>query len=405
VLPARRISMFEKHGVVASYEIVVDAQEVKSIAINGTPKAKYEVGDKIDLTDMVITVTYADDSTAEVNVLAEMISGFNTSEVKDAVTVTVTYGGKTATYDIEVIEKSETLTAPSVRIDATPYVTPDGMLEMLDPEKQEEDHQRLLEQRKKDNCEDDLNLGEIITDSLMTMTSPTGSNGVLLNVFGDGYFTFEVDLDDRAVDFTLTRGWGVYNNMKVLASKDGGENWYIIGRALQEVSGMNTVWTSDDLSQETIDKNIEWILTGNPEKKFLLKFTCDGESLGDGTIEGKIQINNLIYTYDYNVGPDTSKDLPTEVPADYEAPEAYYYGQLPSEKAFVDDGGDEGEDDGNTDDGNNDGTTDDGNNDGTVDDGEDDITDTGVETVASLAVVLMLIAGAAVVILKKRSRV
>ena len=50
----------------------------------------------------------------DVAVTADMVSGFDTSAVSDSVTVTVTYEGVTATYDIEVYESNVTSTCASI---------------------------------------------------------------------------------------------------------------------------------------------------------------------------------------------------------------------------------------------------------------------------------------------------
>jgi len=141
-----------------------------------------------------------------------------------------------------------------------------------------------------------------------------------MDVFAGGELTLEIDLPDRAVSFELTRGWGVYANCKVLASKDNGQTWYIVGRVIDEVSAMDTVFYSSQLTEEEIAKNYNWILTGNPEKKFLLKFIPDMTE----DLEGKVAICNLGYKYEYNKGEGNyDKDLPTTVPEDYEIPREY----------------------------------------------------------------------------------
>ena len=325
----------EKHGIVAPYTITVDSQAIKEVKVTTLPKKiKFEVGDKINVAGGKVTVTFEDGTTDERALVASMVIGFNSSKITEKLTLTVIVGNARTTYDVEIVQKT-VIEKESIRIDATPFVSHDGLFEMLLPDEQKEDHNKLLEQRRKDNCEDDLNLGEMITDSALALTSPTNSAGVVMNVFAGGYIVFEMDLDDRAVDFELTRGWGTYSNMKILASKDGGKNWYLIGRVLNEVSGKGTVFTSSDLSQEQIDENIDWILTGNPQKKFLIKYVCDAY----GGIEGNIQISNIMMDVSYVVGPRTDMDLPTTVPDGYKIPKEYVFGMLLSEKNIEEDEG------------------------------------------------------------------
>jgi len=325
----------EKHGIVASYKITVDLKPIKEVKITKLPyNLEFEVGEALNTKGGKVTVTFDDGTCDERALVTSMVIGFDNSKVTPKQTLTVIVGYARTTYDITIIEKTKIVTE-SIRIDATPFVSHDGLFEMLMPEDQTEDHNKLLVQRKENNCEDDLNLGEIITDSALSLTTPTNSAGVVMNVFAGGYFIFEMDLNDRAVDFELTRGWGTYSNMKILASKDGGKNWYLIGRVLDEVSGRNTVFTSSDLSQEQIDKNIEWILTGNPEKKFLIKYVCDAY----GGIEGNIQINNIMMDVYYVTGPRFHKDLPAKVPQGYAVPKAYTFGMLASEQNITEESG------------------------------------------------------------------
>ncbi len=333
-LPGEQTIYVEMHGIVASYKITVDSQPIKSVEVTTLPSAlEFEVGEALSTKGGKITVTFEDDTTDERNLVNSMIIGFDNSKITDKLTLTVIVGDARDEYDVKIIEKTR-IESEEIRIDATPFVTPDGVLEMINPEDQEEDHKKLLADRKKNGRENDLDLGEIITDSSLALTTPTNSAGVSMNVFAGGHFTFEMDLDDRAVSFELTRGWGTYSNMKILASKDGGKTWYLIGRVLSEVSGRNTVFTSSDLTQEEIDKNIEWILTGNPEKKFLMKYEADSY----GAVEGNIQISNIMMNVYSVKGPRLHKDLPTTVPEGYEVPRAYTFGMLKSEQNIEDDG-------------------------------------------------------------------
>lgn len=76
-------------------------------------KLRYAVGESLDVTGLTITAyTYVDKDGEKavieegIPVTSDMVSGFDTSAVSDAVTLTVTYEGVTATYDISVYEQS-----------------------------------------------------------------------------------------------------------------------------------------------------------------------------------------------------------------------------------------------------------------------------------------------------------
>ncbi|MBQ9383133.1 MAG: bacterial Ig-like domain-containing protein [Ruminiclostridium sp.] len=96
-------------GCTAIYLITVDEDfsEVVSISIKDTPKTVYYVGETLDVTGGSIFVTYDDDSKETIAMTAGMISGFTTEEA-GTYTVTVTYAGFTASYDITVKEDTVT---------------------------------------------------------------------------------------------------------------------------------------------------------------------------------------------------------------------------------------------------------------------------------------------------------
>ena len=90
---------------------------VKSVKVTTTPaKVEYNVGDTVDFSDGVITVTYSDDTTetkkftdegVEVSEVNTTINGDDDSEEK---TVTVRFGGKRATFTVTVSHAMLTVT-------------------------------------------------------------------------------------------------------------------------------------------------------------------------------------------------------------------------------------------------------------------------------------------------------
>ncbi len=75
-----------------------------------------EVKDALDVTGGKVTLTYDNGTTADIDLAADMVSGFDNT-IAGGQTLTVTYNGKTTTYDIEIIAKSmvsiEVTTKPS----------------------------------------------------------------------------------------------------------------------------------------------------------------------------------------------------------------------------------------------------------------------------------------------------
>ncbi len=77
---------------------------LQSIAIT-TPATKlsYTVGDILDITGLVVTGTYSDTTTKVETVTASDITGFDSSAPVASQTLTVTVGGKTTTYPIDIV--------------------------------------------------------------------------------------------------------------------------------------------------------------------------------------------------------------------------------------------------------------------------------------------------------------
>ncbi len=94
-------------NVVASYTtdltVTVQAEKtLESIAVTAAPtKTTYKIGEELDLTGLVVTATYSDDSTAPVEVTPAMVTGFDNAKAGKQ-TLTVTYEEKTATFEVTV---------------------------------------------------------------------------------------------------------------------------------------------------------------------------------------------------------------------------------------------------------------------------------------------------------------
>lgn len=77
---------------------------LESIAI-ATPATKlsYTVGDLLDISGLVITGTYSDNSTTTETITAINVSGFDSSVPATGQVLTITINGKTATYAIDIV--------------------------------------------------------------------------------------------------------------------------------------------------------------------------------------------------------------------------------------------------------------------------------------------------------------
>ena len=83
-------------------------QDVTEIELTSTPKQDYELNDKINLENGIITVHFTDGTSKEVSLDTTMVSGFNLASGGDQ-TVTVTYAGCTAEYTVNVNGDSDTI--------------------------------------------------------------------------------------------------------------------------------------------------------------------------------------------------------------------------------------------------------------------------------------------------------
>ena len=60
------------------------------------------MGARLDVTDLTIEITYTDDAKETVAVTADMVSGFASTTASDSLTLTVTYKGKTTTFNVAI---------------------------------------------------------------------------------------------------------------------------------------------------------------------------------------------------------------------------------------------------------------------------------------------------------------
>ncbi len=99
---------------------------VSAISVTTQPiKTEYEIGEAIDLAGLVVTATYSDSSTKSISVKPAMISGFDSSAAKANQVVTVTYEGKTATFNVtikEVVTPPATLESIAITTSASKLV-------------------------------------------------------------------------------------------------------------------------------------------------------------------------------------------------------------------------------------------------------------------------------------------
>ena len=78
-----------------TFDVTVSEVTLTKIEWKTEPtKKNYSVGESLDVTGGVITATYSDNSTKDIDVTADMVSGFNSAAVAEQQALTVTYGTK-----------------------------------------------------------------------------------------------------------------------------------------------------------------------------------------------------------------------------------------------------------------------------------------------------------------------
>ncbi len=105
-------------GKMATYEVTIVAKELEKIEIVTEPSKETYIQnyEELDVTGGKIRLTYSDTTTEEMDITSDMVSGFDNTTLGPQ-TLTVTYAGKTATYEVTIIakalEKIEIVTEPS----------------------------------------------------------------------------------------------------------------------------------------------------------------------------------------------------------------------------------------------------------------------------------------------------
>ncbi|MBO6261086.1 MAG: bacterial Ig-like domain-containing protein, partial [Bacilli bacterium] len=91
-------------------EAPVDPEKtLVSISLSGNQKTEFTVGDTFSAEGLVVTAHYSDDSSEAIDLNNVEISGYNMNQ-EGKQTITVSYQGKTATYEITVKAKDTPVT-------------------------------------------------------------------------------------------------------------------------------------------------------------------------------------------------------------------------------------------------------------------------------------------------------
>lgn len=80
----------EYGGQQTSFTVKVVSKAIERIAVSGTYKTTYAIGETADWAGMIVTATYNDHSTKELNASEYSVTGFNSGAADDSQTITVT---------------------------------------------------------------------------------------------------------------------------------------------------------------------------------------------------------------------------------------------------------------------------------------------------------------------------
>ena len=195
------------------------AVSISSISIISYPeKTSYIVGEELNLNWLRVETTYSDGSTSYVNVTSDMVSGFDSSVV-GIQTLTITYGGCTTTFDVEVVELKNTYIIT--------YVLDGGVNSPNNPSFYTED------------------------ESWVTVEEATKDGYIFAGWYETEDFSSEkitqfYNFSERKADVTLYAKWIELEPGSIFLSGLNGVNWAgseSVGSADALTKGENDVWT------------------------------------------------------------------------------------------------------------------------------------------------------------------
>ncbi len=103
--PGSQLLTVTYQGRTTTFAVEIKAKEVTNISIETTPEKNLYVPEDtaLDLTGGKLHVVYNNDTEAQVDITEEMISGFTPGQIGNQA-ITVTFGGKTSSFDVKVTD-------------------------------------------------------------------------------------------------------------------------------------------------------------------------------------------------------------------------------------------------------------------------------------------------------------
>ena len=216
--------------VSTTFKIEIIEKEVKDIVLTPPTKVKYVEGQSLDLTGGKVIVSYNDDTSEEIDLTSDMISGYDKDHLGKQ-TIIVTYQGKTATFEVEVIKKEAT------KIE---LVTLPDKVEYIRGQKLDPDGARI----KVTYNDGDTKL----IDVTEKMCSGFDSSSL-------GQKTVTITYENKTVSFTVN----VVERILTLITTDGAiKTEYIEGQPL-DISNLKVIALYNDGTSEVIDASMDMI--------------------------------------------------------------------------------------------------------------------------------------------------
>ena len=213
-----------------TFEVNIIERVITSIKVEGIVKTKYVEGQSLDLTGGKVIVSYNDDTSEEIDLTSDMISGYDKDHLGKQ-TITVTYQGKTATFEVEVIKKEAT------KIE---LVTPPDKVEYIRGQKLNLEGARI----KVTYNDGDTKL----IDVTEKMCSGFDSSSL-------GQKTVTITYENKTVSFTVN----VVERILTLITTDGAiKTEYIEGQPL-DISNLKVIALYNDGTSEVIDASMDMI--------------------------------------------------------------------------------------------------------------------------------------------------
>ena len=213
-----------------TFEVNIIERVITSIKVEGIVKTKYVEGQSLDLTGGKVIVSYNDDTSEEIDLTSDMISGYDKDHLGKQ-TITVTYQGKTATFEVEVIKKEAT------KIE---LVTLPDKVEYIRGQKLDPDGARI----KVTYNDGDTKL----IDVTEKMCSGFDSSSL-------GQKTVTITYENKTVSFTVN----VVERILTLITTDGAiKTEYIEGQPL-DISNLKVIALYNDGTSEVIDASMDMI--------------------------------------------------------------------------------------------------------------------------------------------------